>query len=119
MRSAPFVWFLVGVFACVAVAAAATTVPKVVKYETKKGVVTFKHTAHEARIGKKCNTCHHAAKRADASDAEKCSACHKEADSEKAGQKVPSLKKSYHKLCKDCHKKNGKGPTKCKQCHVK
>jgi hypothetical protein len=101
------------------VVAMAATPPDVVKLEAKQGVVTFKHADHGKKIGAdKCNTCHHG-KKPDGSDAQKCSACHGAAAVEKDGKKIPSAKDAFHKVCKDCHTKGAKGPTKCTECHVK
>ena len=63
--------------------------------DNKKGKVTLPHRVHGKSFG--------------------CAACH--------GNKEPGAmelgKEKAHKLCKDCHKKKGKGPTKCSGCHEK
>jgi len=82
--------------------------PAEVKYDTKMGTVTFPHAAHQAQF-KDCKTCHHKGV-----DAGKCTKCHlaKKGD-------APKAKDAFHKQCKGCHKDMKKGPTKCKECHVK
>ena len=118
MKKRILVVMIAGVFAVV-LAAVAGTPPTKVTFEAKLGKVTFDHAAHTKKLGpKKCNVCHHTAK-IDGSNAAKCSSCHQKAASEKDGKKVPKLKDAMHKTCKDCHKKEKKGPTKCKECHKK
>lgn len=102
---------LLAVFAIVGsalVAVAADKGPAEVKFEVKMGTVTFPHHEHQEITD--CVTCHHNG------DAEKgaaaCRSCHD-------GKKAPKAKDAFHKVCKDCHKKEKKGPTKCKECHVK
>lgn len=98
---------LLAVFAIVGsalVAIAADKGPAEVKYEVKMGTVTFDHAAHQGATD--CATCHHTGEYAP------CKSCHD-------GSKAPKAKDAYHKNCKDCHKKEKKGPTKCKECHVK
>ena len=98
---------LLAVFALVGsalVAVAADKGPAEVKYEVKMGTVTFNHAAHQGATD--CSTCHHTDGYAS------CKSCHD-------GTKAPKAKTAYHKNCKDCHKKGKKGPTKCKECHVK
>lgn len=82
--------------------------PATIKLDAKMGAVTFNHAAHQSRVPD-CKTCHH-----NGVDAGKCTTCHKK----KKGD-APSAKSAFHKTCKGCHKKMKKGPTKCKQCHVK
>lgn len=94
------------------VSAAALTViaadngPAEVKLDASMGAVTFNHAAHQESVAD-CATCHHVSVEAGA-----CRSCHG------ADPEVSKAKKVFHKLCKDCHKKN-EGPTKCKGCHVK
>jgi len=80
--------------------------PAVVKLEASMGTVAFEHAKHQERVAD-CVTCHHAGVEAGV-----CSSCHDEKP------EVPKAKEVFHKLCKDCHKKES-GPTKCKACHVK
>jgi hypothetical protein len=65
--------------------------------------VPFDHRAHVMRAAD-CKECHHKM-----GEERKCSACH-------FGAK---LKDVYHRQCKNCHKKQGKGPTRCEGCHKK
>ncbi|MFK5927519.1 MAG: cytochrome c3 family protein [Desulfuromusa sp.] len=84
---------------------AVTNGPTEVKYTPKMGTVTFNHAAHQARTD--CSTCHHT------EDYAQCKSCHG------VDQKAPKAKVAYHKQCKSCHKELKKGPTKCKECHIK
>lgn len=91
--------------AATAMFAVANNGPTEVKIDTKMGTVTFQHAKHQERVSD-CKTCHHNGVEAGA-----CRSCHD-------GTKAPKAKTVFHKLCKDCHKKQN-GPTKCKECHVK
>lgn len=83
----------------VAFAASTTFAGDIVKYECKKGTVTFNHKMHGEKVVDSC----------------KNAACHGAA----APAKIEVNKKTAHsKMCKTCHKTNA-GPTKCKGCHVK
>ncbi len=73
----------------------------------KKSAVEFDHKAHTTHVAD-CKTCHHKEKDT------KCFKCHK---LEASDTSKVTLKKAAHKSCKDCHKKEKKGPTKCKECH--
>jgi hypothetical protein len=84
---------------------AADNGPEKVTYEVKMGTVTFDHAAHQKRS--ECSTCHHTG------DYAKCKSCHG------TDTKAPKAKDAYHKNCKSCHKELKKGPTKCKECHIK
>lgn len=96
---------IVAFVATTAFVAVADNGPAEVKLSLKKmGVVTLDHTKHQGLTD--CATCHHTG------DYAKCSSCHG------VDKKAPKTKAAYHKLCKDCHKKQS-GPTKCKECHVK
>jgi hypothetical protein len=79
--------------------------PEEVVLEASMGNITFPHAKHQGLTD--CATCHHVSVEAGV-----CSNCHD------AKPEVPKAKKVFHKLCKDCHKKNSV-PTKCKTCHVK
>ncbi len=88
----------------------------------KKTPVEFNHEEHGKTV--KCLECHH--KSADEaklkSGEEKpkvCTAqdCHGPAEKVVDGKKMPDSEDAYHTNCKGCHKKEKKGPTKCKQCH--
>ena len=78
-----------------------------------KSPVAYDHKAHGAKV-KECKVCHH---KDEAGKEQKCStaACH----GAKADGKKVELKEAFHKQCKDCHKKEKKGPQKCDECHPK
>ena len=80
--------------------------PQEVKYESKKGTVTFDHTGH-ATQGFDCSVCHHTEGEA------ACATCHG------VDAAIPTAKKAMHANCKNCHKAEKAGPTKCKECHIK
>lgn len=89
----------------------------------KKSAVEFPHAAH-VEAGVSCDTCHHTQEglTADgAAEVQKCSGCHLDPTEEG----VPSMremspsKNPLHKGCISCHKTEGKGPTKCNECHPK
>jgi predicted CXXCH cytochrome family protein len=77
-----------------AASAAFAAAPDSVTMKAKNGDVTFNHKAHAAGD---CKTCH----------------------GEGAPAKVELDKAAAHKLCIDCHKTKGAGPTKCGECHKK
>ncbi|MBN1958232.1 MAG: cytochrome c3 family protein [Desulfuromonadales bacterium] len=79
--------------------------PPEVKYTPKMGTVTFQHAAHQSYTD--CATCHHTG------DFAQCKSCHG------VDPQAPQAKDAFHQLCKDCHKESQKGPTKCKECHIK
>lgn len=78
--------------------------PASITLDAKMGNITLDHAKHQGLTD--CATCHHTG------DYAACSSCHG------AKADAPKAKKVFHKLCKDCHKKQD-GPTKCKGCHVK
>jgi hypothetical protein len=80
------------------------------KYKDKKSAVSFDHKAHVGR-NIQCATCHHKAKRW------KEGGLLRILPSEGGAGTTPSFQDAFHKQCKDCHKKEGKGPTKCAECH--
>ncbi|MDX2495373.1 MAG: cytochrome c3 family protein [Desulfuromusa sp.] len=84
---------------------AETKGPEEIKFTPKMGTVTFNHSVHQNRTD--CATCHHTG------DYAQCKSCHG------VDPKAPKAKNAYHKTCKDCHKELKKGPTKCKECHIK
>ncbi len=98
---------------------------KVLKIESKTGVVTFEHSKH-AEIAGDCTTCHH---KMEGDEAPKgCSECHVS----KPTDDTPKLMKAVHDSCWGCHQKKldaglAAGPVKkgpdgkmaCKTCHVK
>lgn len=88
----------------------------------KKGPVTFPHMKHTEQV-ESCDTCHHTNEGLMADSAvevQACSECHLDPEGDVPGMREMSLKKNpFHSLCIDCHKEQGKGPTKCDDCHVK
>jgi mono/diheme cytochrome c family protein len=97
------VTILVSAFATITLAT--TKGPEEVKYTPKMGTVTFNHAAHQGRTD--CATCHHN------EGFDQCKSCHG------VDAKAPKAKDAFHKTCKSCHKELKKGPTKCKECHIK
>jgi|SaaInl4_200m_RNA_FD_contig_121_30086_length_465_multi_16_in_0_out_0_1 hypothetical protein len=99
----------------------------------KKRPVPLSHKAHstDKKFGPvQCADCHHVYKdgknvwKGDAKSfdhVDKCSKCHDpKKNTKEGGVKVMKLQNAYHKNCKNCHKKEKKGPfKKCNQCHVK
>ncbi len=69
--------------------------PDTVTLKAKNGDVTFSHKAHAGMM--------------------ECSACHEGTP----GKMTPMGRDAGHKLCLDCHKAKGAGPTKCGECHKK
>ena len=75
---------------------AAAVAPKDAKVlEAKSGNITFKHETHKAL---KCDACHGAGE---------------------PGKIAKMDKEAGHKMCKECHKAEKKGPQKCAECHKK
>jgi len=77
------------------------------KGKDKKSGVSFDHAKHSATID--CSKCHHTAKAKE--DIKSCFECHG------TDAAAPAVKDAFHKSCQACHKAEGKGPTKCKECH--
>ena len=93
---------LASIFVAVAVAFAsnafAEAPAKAITLPAKPGAVTFNHKTH----------------------VQKCTQCHKDAN----GGAIEGFNKTVnkdkaHATCQECHKKEGKGPTKCADCHKK
>ncbi len=105
MKKIVILLVVAGLVATTAMFAMANNGPAEIKLEASMGTVTLPHAAHQGTVAD-CKTCHH-----NGVDAGKCTSCHD-------GTKAPKSKAVFHKLCKDCHKKQS-GPTKCKECHVK
>ena len=84
------------------------------KAMAKKPGVTFDHAKHADTID--CMKCHHSA--ASKEEIKSCFECH---GKDPAASDPTSGKKDnpFHASCKACHKEQAKGPTKCKECHVK
>ncbi len=98
-------------------------------YKTdKKGPVKLSHKKHHEEYKVACTECHHEYKDGknvwkEGEKVKKCAECHNPLKKE---GKVLKLNLSYHKNCKDCHKKiveqdsNKKAPfKKCNDCHEK
>jgi len=92
----------------------------------KQPAVTFNHAKHGDTLVKSCDTCHHTQKgltkaQTDKVDVKKCNECHLDPKD----PKMPSMremamnKNPMHIRCIACHKEQKKGPTICKDCHVK
>jgi len=77
------------------------------KGKDKKSGVNFDHAMHAGTFD--CFKCHHASKAKE--DIKSCFTCHG------ADAAAPSVKDAFHKTCQVCHKAEGKGPTKCAECH--
>lgn len=84
---------------------AQTNGPPEVTYSPKMGTVTFDHTKHQSTVD--CATCHHTGEYIS------CKSCHG------VKSEAPKAKNAFHKQCKNCHKEQKVGPTKCKECHIK
>ncbi len=89
----------------------------------KQPAVPFAHGKHSSEWVKKCDTCHHT-NRGMTTDAgtkvQKCSACHLDPKGDVPSMREMSLQKNpFHIRCINCHKDQKKGPTICKDCHVK
>ena len=87
-----------------------------------KSPVTFSHTKHNVDYKLKCDRCHHVFKDKkntwkEGDKVAKCATCHK-SPKENEGEML-SLYNAMHKDCRDCHKEQKKGPTKCDECHPK
>jgi hypothetical protein len=87
-----------------------------------KSPVEFNHKEHAVDYKIDCASCHHVYKDGknvwkEGDKVAKCAECHTSA--RKTVDGVPSLYKAFHDNCRDCHKKEKKGPTKCNECHPK
>jgi glycyl-tRNA synthetase (class II) len=82
----------------------------------------FQHDKHNEKAELyDCSVCHHYYENGKLvegamSVGQPCSDCHKLKKSK--DNKIP-LMEAYHKQCIGCHKKRGKGPLACGECHVK
>lgn len=91
----------------------------------KQPPVPFDHQKHAEKLAKTCDTCHHTNKGlTDATAAkakvQKCSSCHlKPQGKMKAMSDMSPTLNPMHANCISCHKAQKKGPTVCKDCHVK
>ncbi|MBF0301444.1 MAG: cytochrome c3 family protein [Desulfamplus sp.] len=90
--------------------------------------VCFQHDAHNEKAGlESCDRCHHSYDdqgkliEGESSEDKSCSECHagnvgsqKSFDSNRLNI---DLAAKYHKLCRDCHIAEKKGPVVCGECH--
>ncbi len=95
---------------------------QVIVFETKTGVVTFRHQNHADLSFTTCKTCHHTQE--GDGPIQGCHECHHDKDEGAAIQ----AKKAFHLRCAGCHEYTIKerlldhaGPlkAKCKLCHIK
>ncbi len=90
------------------------------KFKKKKSGVEFDHQAHSKKYKVKCVTCHHEVKDKKKQNVS-CSTkgCHgaKKVKGKLGGGETSLKKNHYHVNCVGCHKKQKKGPKKCKECH--
>ncbi len=125
---------------------AGTTVPDVIKMETKgyekheKGLVSFSHKKHSEEYKATCGDCHHDAKGKPLASlkptdkVQSCIECHKKPSEKPKGKDAPKLSKkeeleyhaeALHENCQGCHKEFNKknnskaAPTTCAKCHAK
>ena len=79
----------------------------------------FDHDIHWIDLEIECDECHHVYEEGvlvkdKSSDDKRCSECHPlKADRE---HKTPLLE-AFHSNCEGCHRKEGKGPVMCGECH--
>ena len=91
----------------------------------KQPAVSFSHGKHSETYVKSCDTCHHTQKGLTAEKAKdtkvvKCTTCHLDPKGDVPSMREMSLTKNpFHGRCIACHKERKKGPTVCKDCHVK
>jgi hypothetical protein len=113
---------------CAAAPIASTQViPKSVTIQpaVKQPAVTFNHEKHSTTLVKTCETCHHMNKGMTKatlakSKVVKCSTCHlNPKGAVPSMREISPTKNPFHKRCITCHKEQKKGPTVCKDCHVK
>ena len=125
---------------------AGTTIPDVIKMETKgyekheKGLVSFSHKKHSEEYKAGCGDCHHDAKGKPLASlkptdkVQSCIECHKKPSEKPKGKDAPKLSKkeeleyhaeALHENCQGCHKEFNKknnskaAPTTCAKCHAK
>jgi hypothetical protein len=88
----------------------------------KQPGVPFSHEKHATKLVKSCDTCHHTQKglKSESEKVVKCSTCHLDPKDKAPSMREMSLTKNpFHVRCIACHKEQKKGPTVCKDCHVK
>jgi len=85
----------------------------------RRAPAVFAHDAHNEKAAiTDCVVCHHSGKngvqdKTTSSEGTPCSECH----SVVGGQNVTPLARAWHRQCMDCHRKVGKGPLACGDCH--
>ena len=97
-----------------------TTDKAVIEFETKLGVVTFRHLMHADLSFTECTTCHHTFK-PEEGPVKPCHECHGKDTAD-----APKAKMAFHTRCIGCHEYTAAqgdqaGPLKkkCKLCHIK
>ncbi len=95
-------------------------IPETIRLDTlgKRGVVIFPHQLHFRAVrleteARSCQVCHHTAEAREMPAT--CSPCHEMQPNETA----PKRERAFHRSCRDCHREEDAGPTKCSECHVK
>jgi secreted trypsin-like serine protease len=96
---------------------------EVIEFQTRLGVVTFRHQMHASLSATECTTCHHTFK-AEEGPVKPCHECHDH--DKKSADDAPKVKIAFHTRCIGCHEYTAAqgdpaGPLKmkCKLCHVK
>jgi len=83
--------------------------------------VSFIHDEHNEQAGlEDCTVCHHVYEDGkkledETSEDQTCSECHMK---DNAKDPMPLIA-AYHKMCKNCHLAEKKGPVMCAECHTK
>ncbi len=85
-----------------------------------KAEVEFTHLKHTTDHKVKCEECHHAIQGGkntwkEGDKVAKCASCHTFEKGKK--DNMLGLQDAFHANCRDCHKKEKKGPQKCNECH--
>lgn len=84
------------------------------KAQAKKPPVVFAHEKHADDID--CVTCHHTVTKD--KKAQSCFECHGKNPEIPKPSSANQKDNPFHIRCKGCHKEQGKGPTKCVECHT-
>ncbi|MBF0243406.1 MAG: cytochrome c3 family protein [Desulfamplus sp.] len=94
-----------------------------------RAFVCFEHDAHNEKASiESCDRCHHVYNEkgvlvdGESSEDQSCAECHAGGASTKSGDSKVldiDLAAKYHKLCRDCHLTEKKGPVACVECHKK
>lgn len=99
------------------------TEQEVIEFQTRLGIVIFRHQMHASLSATECITCHHTFK-AEEGPVKPCHACHEH--TKKSADDAPKAKTVFHTRCIGCHEYTAEqgdtaGPLKkkCKLCHVK